>query len=562
MPYSFTQIEKEKGRVIAFVFSALLAFYFITAFILYVACKNLFLAQYTLKQYQAPFHWQWISSTEALWLFAIAFFCGIGHWVFTVNGLVEKILGILKAERLNPEDKYHVVFRNIIDEVSVATGGVRIEGVVIPVCAMNAFAISDFSGRNVIGVTEGLLARLSRAQLEAVVGHEAAHIVSGDCLSTTVTTAMFEIYHSIRQILGHLMTKGRSSKNGDYGVIPGIFVIYALLSFASFMGHLLRLFVSRQRELRADATAVRLTRDPLSLAEALYSVSSRWRGAGLAGEELEAIFIVNPRFDQLDEKEGLIASIFSTHPPVSKRLKVLLDMARSDVSALERKWQEQRDRPRVLAPETRSAPPDQLSADQKKKWIVNKEGQWQGPFSLPDLMNLGWMRSDTWIKKMGAGEVQQAFENAEIRDFLWKKEQQTGFSCPHCRVGLFSDRYEGANAYYCPSCGGAFVKENNVHRIIIRQDYEFSERIKEAARKFYAQTRRDLPKVDLTPASLYYCPQCQKPKVKMMRMLYTLAYPVVVDKCSFCGFFWFDKDELEILQCMIEDANRENAKSV
>ncbi|HQL41695.1 MAG TPA: hypothetical protein PLO93_05320, partial [Candidatus Omnitrophota bacterium] len=103
--------------------------------------------------------------------FAIAFFCGIGHWVFTVNGLVEKILGILKAERLNPEDKYHAVFRNIIDEVSVATGGVRIEGVVIPVCAMNAFAISDFSGRNVIGVTEGLLARLSRAQLKTVVDH-------------------------------------------------------------------------------------------------------------------------------------------------------------------------------------------------------------------------------------------------------------------------------------------------------------------------------------------------------------------------------------------------------
>jgi len=562
MPYSFTQIEKDKGRVISLVFLSLILFYFLTAFILYISCKNLLLAQYSLKHFDHAYHWGWISFREAVVLFAAALVCGLGHWIFTVNNLVEKILGLLKAERLSPEDKYHVMFKNIIDEVSVATGGKNIEGVVIPTTAMNAFAIADFSGRNIIGVTEGLLARLSRAQIEAVVGHEAAHIVSGDCLSTTVTTSIFELYKSALKGMRDFFSQTSSSNNRSGGIIPVMLVAYAILSIASFMGQLLRMFVSRQRELRADAVAVRLTRDPLSLAEALRSVSSRWRGAGLAGENLEAIFIVNPRFDQLDEREGVVANIFSTHPPVSKRLNVLLDMAHSDVAALEQRLRSQQGHPRTLAPESfthsLSAP---VNANEKS-WIANKDGQWQGPYSLLDLTNLGWMQADTWVKKIGSQHIEQAFDNMEIRDSFWKKSDQTTFQCPKCHVGLSAERYEGTCVYRCYVCGGAFVKENNINRIVIRSEYDFSSRIKELARQLSVEARKKLPAIDLKNASLYSCPQCQHPKTKMLRVFYTLAYPVIVDKCSFCGFLWLDKDELEILQCMIEEANQGDAKFI
>ncbi len=558
MPYSFTQIEKDKGRVIVLVFFSLIVFYFLTALILYWSIKGFLILQINAESERTniPYQWMWLYPKEMIAIVSVALIVGIGHWFFTMDHLVEKMLGALRAEALNPSDKYHRMFQNIVDEVSVATGGTPMEGVVIPTMAMNAFAVADFSGRNVIGVTEGLLARLTRAEIEAVVGHEAAHIVSGDCLSATVTTSLFELYNSMRIGLGEMISSSRSQGKKSDGVV---YLSYGVLTAATFMGKILRMFISRQRELRADAAAVRLTRDPLSLSQSLYTISSRWRGAGLSGENLEAIFIVNPRFSRLDESQGFFANLFSTHPPVAERLSILLDMAHSDAKVLEKKFLERQNYPRTLAPETPGASLSLVNTSSEKNWIVNKDGQWQGPFSLLDLANPGFLQVDTWVKKLGSERIEQAFENTETRDFLWKKNQQQTLLCPKCRVSLFSEAYEGASIYRCQACNGVLVHENDVERIVIRQEYDFSPRIKEIAQKLYQEASKKLPHIDLTNANLYACPQCQHIKAKMPRMLYSLVYPVVIDKCSFCGFAWFDKDELEILQCMIEQADQKNA---
>lgn len=557
MPYSFTEIEKEKGKVVGLVFFFLIVFYFVTAIILYWSIKSFSILQLNTESERLiiPYQWMGICPKEIMVILCISFVVGIGHWFFSVNNLVEKILGILRAEKLNPQDKYHIMFQHIIDEVSIATGGTPLEGVVVPTMAMNAFAISDFNGRNVVGVTEGLLARLTRSEIETVVGHEVAHIVSGDCLTTTVITSLFELYNSIRMSLGQMISNAKAQR-AKTDVL--IYLTYGILSVATFMGKILHMFLSRQRELRADAVAVRLTRDPLSLAQSLYHISSRWRGAGLSGENLEAIFIVNPRFSSLDEKQGLVADLFSTHPPISQRLNTLLDMAHSDAKILEKKFLEQQRAARALAPEMLTSLP-LAPTSSEKNWIINKDGEWQGPFSLQDLSAFDWMQAETWIKKLGSDRVDQAFENTEIRDLLWKRTNQESFRCPQCQIDLLPRQYEGVTLYQCQGCGGSLVQERDVSRIIIRQEYDFSPRVKEIARKFYQEASKKLPHIDLTHASLYPCPKCQHIKAKMLRMLYSLVYPAVIDKCSFCGFLWFDKDELEILQCMIEEATQKNA---
>ena len=195
----------------------------------------------------------------------------------------------------------------------MATGGRKIEGMVIPTSAMNAFALMDFEGRSVIGVTEGLLARLTRAQLEAVVGHEAAHIVSGDCLATTVTTSLFALYSGLLKGLESVFRATRSSSRRGGGVLALLIAVYVLLWISRGMSHLARMFVSRQREYRADAIAARLTRDPLSPAEALYTIAYRWRGAGLAAEELESIFMSIRRIPPLMKRQGCSRICF---PPI------------------------------------------------------------------------------------------------------------------------------------------------------------------------------------------------------------------------------------------------------
>ena len=198
MPYSFTQIEKDKSKTIGLVFCFLILFYFVTFYLLVFLIKNYLYYEYSRNSRFDSLHLVFFNVTETAGLFLAAIFVGLCHWVVSVNNIIGKILNVLKAESPSATDTYHQMFVNIINEVSVATGGQKIEAVVVPSMAMNAFALSDFSGRAVIGVTEGIISRFSRAQIEAVVGHEAAHIVSGDCLSTTVTSSLFDMYGGMK----------------------------------------------------------------------------------------------------------------------------------------------------------------------------------------------------------------------------------------------------------------------------------------------------------------------------------------------------------------------------
>src|SRR5665811_219893 len=94
------------------------------------------------------------------------------------------------------------------------------------------------------------------------------------------------------------------------------------------LSYLLNMFISRQREYRADAAAVRMTRNPIALAETLHLLSRSWRGAGFIGSSFAMLCIVNPEATLLDESEGFWADRLSTHPPLEKRIAILLNMAR------------------------------------------------------------------------------------------------------------------------------------------------------------------------------------------------------------------------------------------
>ncbi len=506
MPYSFTQIEQDKTRTIGFVFAFLILFYFFSALGVILIAKNYFLLQMTERDYAfAP---KGLAFHEMFYILVGAGIAAAIHWLVTVSGLVPKILKVLGAEPINPKDTYHQMFKNICDEVAVATGGKKIEPVVVPVLAMNAFALADFEGRSVIGVTEGLLSRLSRPQIEAVVGHEAAHIVSGDCLSTTVTSSIFAMYNGILDGISKVMrseNRSYSSRRGGGGIFLFLGVIYLFLSVTKVLSFLVKMFVSREREFRADAVAVRLTRDPLSLAEALYGISRRWRGGGLASEDMDAIFIMNPQFSRLDESNGFFADLFSTHPPVQKRLEVLLDMAKTDVKELEANFQKRENRPRSVG-----------------------------------------------------GDAQPAYQDAEIQNILNKGASDSSMLCPHCNVALMEVHYEGLPLLKCGQCGGILITESDVQRVIIREDVGFSERVIHMAKAVDEMRQKYLPPLNrLKGVNLLACPRCRDPKPRMLKTFYSLVYPVEVERCVFCQSVWLDKDELEVLQYLIEKAQKE-----
>ncbi len=418
----------------------------------------------------------------------------------------------------------------------MATGGKGVRCMIIPSTSVNAFSIMDFDSMPVIGVTEGLLSKLNRRQLTSVIGHEIAHIVSGDCLLSTLGSSLFDIYREILIGMDELAEESGGKDGGG---------LYVLLFLIYLLSCLMRMAISRQKEYRADAIAVRLTRDPLSLAEALYIISRSWRGGGDRGGNLSPIFIVNPISSSIDDGEGFLNDLFSTHPPVKKRLKILLDMAHTDLKGLEEEVRKERLKGEAIV---------SLSSPKETSWFVaDSDGRWLGPLGLSDISNLGWLRPSTWVKREGEDKPVFAYEDVSLMK-LFKDQIEPKLSsippCPTCKIPLSEVLYEGVPIWHCRYCQGFLVEESKINRVLSREIQEFSEEVVRYGLNLLEQRkRRLLKKEDIAPKFHLRCPLCSK---KMQRRFYTLAYFIEVDICNYCHIIWFDKNELEVLQYLIE----------
>ena len=120
MPYSFTQIEKEKSTTIYWVFLFLVGCYFVTAWLLYWVVKNYLFFENLRSGARL---WELPSLSENIRIFAVASAVGIIHWWTSSSGLLVRMLDLLEAKTLNDKDPHHAMLQNIVDEVSVATGG-------------------------------------------------------------------------------------------------------------------------------------------------------------------------------------------------------------------------------------------------------------------------------------------------------------------------------------------------------------------------------------------------------------------------------------------------------
>jgi len=553
MPFSFIEIEQKKSRLIFVVFLFLVFFYFLTAWLIlwtfqFLKGENvgkLFMSYLSAFTYRDSLSVHLPIFYHTVAAFFIAFAVGFIHWSISTSNLIEKITSSIGALPQDPKDSYHNYFKNIVDDVSVAMGGRQIEAYVIPSAALNAFSLVDLDDKAVIGVTEGLLARLNRYQIEAVVAHEAAHIVTGDCLIATVTSSLSELYKE-------LVSTGKRINEIEIRQTAQILFTQIIFAIMGFLNRLLNMFISRQREYRADAIAVRLTRNPLALAEALKLISSKWNGSGSKGEYLESIFIVSPNYFSLDENSGIIPDLFSTHPPITKRIDILLNMAHLDEKTLDEN----------LAHMVRVSPVAKAEYKDKtpkkdKRWFVFKRNQWQGPFLLAELKELEGLLPADWIRIEGQDSVQEAFNDDEVSRLFGNKDADKGefCPCPRCHANLSEIIYEGVPILKCDYCEGAFVDHNKISRVLIRIDKTFlQETIDLAATisktKLKPESLKRIPSKDDWALD---CPRCHK---KMRRQFFVYSYPIEIDRCFSCDADWFDKQELEVLQCLYQNKDK------
>jgi heat shock protein HtpX len=215
---------------------------------------------------------------------------------------------------------------NVVEEMTIAAGLRHMPRVyIIDDPAPNAFAAGYGPEKAAVAVTAGLLRELNRDELQGVIGHEIGHIRNLDIRFMTLAGVMVGAIVIISDAFLRGLrygAVGRRSGGRDRGRGGGIMLLIALLLaiLGPLAAQLLYFACSRRREYLADATSARLTRYPKGLADALEKIA---RHASLQQEVnrvLAPMYIVNP----LGARSA--SSLFSTHPPIEKRIRILRAM--------------------------------------------------------------------------------------------------------------------------------------------------------------------------------------------------------------------------------------------
>ena len=205
---------------------------------------------------------------------------------------------------------------------------------------------------------------------------------------------------------------------------------------------------------------------------------------------------------------------------------------------------------------------EKRSESRSKYFAMSPAQQWQGPFTAGELGALPWLSPLTWLVTDGGQAAERAWKDPLINAIFLRRlagdsRTDSGFPCPSCGQPLATSTYEGTRIFQCSFCSGTLVENVRIPRIIARTGRErpCSERLNALARSVLRQNQagnvyRKVAAQGAGAVPLLPCPKCRNP---MHRGFYSSAHLIEVDRCGNCGITWFDQNELEMLQCMIEN---------
>lgn len=270
------------------------------------------------------------------WIGLVLTAFGVGMGAYAYRTGPEKVLWATGAREITtPGSDEERRLVNVVEEMAIAAALPRPRIWVVPDDDPNAFATGQEPARANVAVTAGLLASLSRDELQAVVGHEMGHIKSYDTRLMTTLAALVGAVALIsdgvsRSIFrsGVRVGGGRGGKGKNAGGLLVVLLVVWLISWmlAPIITQLLAMGVSRKREYLADALSAQFTRNPLALASALERIEHAHAPTKAIKRGAAHLCIADPLGRRLDNREGLLADIFATHPPMGKRIARLKGM--------------------------------------------------------------------------------------------------------------------------------------------------------------------------------------------------------------------------------------------
>jgi heat shock protein HtpX len=227
----------------------------------------------------------------------------------------------------------HARLHNLVEGLCIAAGLPKPRIYLIEDAAPNAFATGRDPKHAAIAVTTGLLEKMNRIELEAVLAHELSHVKNYDILVSTLAVTLVGVVVLIAEWgLRFLWWGGprhrddNSDRNGGAGVILAV-AGFALLLLAPLAAKVMQFAVSRKRESLADVTGVALTRYPPGLISALEKLRDDKTVVHSASEATAHLWIESPVARHPDEgRLAWLGKMFDTHPPLEERIQALREL--------------------------------------------------------------------------------------------------------------------------------------------------------------------------------------------------------------------------------------------
>jgi len=205
---------------------------------------------------------------------------------------------------------------NVVEEMAIASGVPMPEVYVLEQePGINAFAAGHTPANAAVTVTQGALDRLSRDELQGVIGHEFSHVLNGDMrLNVQLMGWIFGLF--VIGLIGRMILEVSPRNRRNSGGLVALGFAVMVLGYIGLMaGRILQAAVARQRERLADASGVQFTRNPQGLKGALVKIAALPEGSALVAADAE-------QAAHMFFAEGL-SRVFATHPPILERIREL-----------------------------------------------------------------------------------------------------------------------------------------------------------------------------------------------------------------------------------------------
>jgi heat shock protein HtpX len=241
---------------------------------------------------------------------------------------------VLRASRARPvTHEEQPRLHNIVDGVAIAAGLPKPAVYVVPERAPNAFATGRDPKHSSIAVTQGLLDGMNRVELEGVLAHEMSHVRDRDILLSTIVATLVGSVVLIAEFMlrwfwwgggvGGRRGGDRDGGGQGFAILAALGLVLAILS--PLIAQIIKLAVSRRREYLADAQGALLTRYPPGLASALRKIAADTTPMRVANNATAHLWLSQPSRVPGEESHWF-ENLFSTHPPIWDRIRILEEM--------------------------------------------------------------------------------------------------------------------------------------------------------------------------------------------------------------------------------------------